>query len=105
MRSAPCDSRLTSFALRALEDAGAQAYRGPVSRSWGLRLALAYLTSPPDEGQQACAWAFEVFWRSMGEQRPQERWGKINAALNGIYLAVGREREFAVVSEFERLRP
>jgi hypothetical protein len=93
MRSTPCESRLISFALRALEEAAAQARQEPVRRTWAVRLALAYLASRTKPGHQAHDWAFDLYWKSLTANRVQERWGKMNAALNGIYLGVGRKRE------------
>ena len=80
----------------------AQAHAGPVCRTWALRLALGYLASRAPEGHHAMAWAFGTFWRSLKDSRPQERWSTMNAALNGIYLAVDRRRDLSVVSDFER---
>ena len=71
-------------------------------RSWSLRLALAYLALRKCDGAAPAAWAFELFWRSLEEPRVQDRWSKLNAALNGIYLAVGQNRDLAAVSQFEK---
>jgi hypothetical protein len=86
----------------ALEEAAAKARHEPVQRTGALRLALAYLASRKKPGHQAHDWAFDLYWKSLTANRVQERWGKMNAALNGIYLGVGRKRELTVVSVFEK---
>ena len=92
------ESLLTDMALAALEEVAALCHHRPVPRSAALRLVLAYLAS-----RQPCRrYAFDSFWRSVEHPRPQERWGGANAALNGIYLTIGRKRDMDVVSMYER---
>jgi hypothetical protein len=89
--------RLTDMALGALEEVAAQCRHAPVPRSKSLALVLAYLAS-----RQPCRRAaFDSFWRSVDHRRPQDRWAGVNASLNGIYLAIGRKRDTAVVSRYE----
>jgi hypothetical protein len=91
------DHRLTDMALGALEEVAARCHHAPVPRSAALRLVLAFLASRQPCGRHA----FDSFWRAVDHPRPQERWGCANAALNGIYGAVGRKRDTAVVSRYE----
>jgi len=100
VRKASAESRLVAFALHALEEAAAQAHHGEVRRTWGLRLALAYLASR--DRSDHTRWAFEQFWRGLGHPRPRERWTVLNAALNGIYRAIGQKRDWQRVSDFEQ---
>jgi hypothetical protein len=91
------EDRLVDMALSALEEVAAHSHHEPVPRSKALALVLAYLAS-----RQPCRrHAFDSFWRAVDHPRPQERWGCMNAALNGIYGAVGRKRDTAVVSRYE----
>jgi hypothetical protein len=97
MRLTP--DRLTDMALGALEEVAAHCHHAPVPRSKALALVLvlAYLAS-----RQPChRTAFDSFWRSVDHYRPQDRWAGVNASLNGIYLAIGRKRDTAVVSRYE----
>lgn len=104
MRGAPTESRLVAFALHALEEATARSHRGEVRRTWGLRLALAYLASR-ERSEPTARWAFAQFWRGLGHPRPRERWALLNSALNAIYLAIGEKRDWQLASKFERSRP
>jgi hypothetical protein len=103
MGSASYESRLIGFALKALEEAAARAHSRPVHRSWALRLALAYLSHCTANAGAPAAWAFELFWRSLEEPKVHDRWGKLNTALNGIYVALGQRRELTLVSRFEQV--
>jgi hypothetical protein len=85
------------MALAALEDVLARCHHGPVEHSAALRLVLAYLASR----SRGDRWPFDVFWQSVDGGRAKERWSSANAALNGIYLALGRKRDMAVVSRYE----
>lgn len=96
------DEKLTLFALSALEEATAAAHEQPLRRTWALRLALAYLASKVPQRPPEGRWPFIHYWRSLSHPRPQDRWANMNAALNGIYLAVGHRRDWHRVSEFER---
>ena len=91
--------RLTHMALVALEEVTACCHVGPVEHSRPLALVLAYLASRKVE--TATHDAFDMFWRSIGKRESNARWGNVNAALNGIYLAVGEARDMAVTSAFE----
>ncbi len=92
------DGQLVKMALSALEDAVARAHAGPVERTWGLKLALAYLASR----RQCERWPFDTFWAQMGEASANERWTSLNAALNGIYKQLQIRKEMPVNSSFER---
>ena len=98
------EQRLVRLALDALEEAAAAAHLAPVRRTWGLRLALAYLGSRERQGSPAPRWPFDQFWRCLTDERRQERWANLNAALNAIYLGVGEKRDWQRVSLFERQR-
>jgi hypothetical protein len=102
MESEPYESRLIGFALKALEEAAARGHWAPVRRTWALRLALAYLGHRTAHGGAPAAWAFELYWRLLEEPNVQDRWGKLNTALNGIYVALGLKRDLALVSHFEQ---
>lgn len=92
------DSQLMRVALQVLEEAAAQAHDEPVRRTYGIRLALGYLTS-----RRHCErWPFDTFWTQMGEPSANERWTSLNAALNGIYKQLQIRREMPVTSSFER---
>jgi hypothetical protein len=92
------ESRLVDMALGALEEVAAHCHAEPFPRSKALALVLAFLAS-----RQPCRRdAFDFFWRSIEHPRPQDRWGSVNSALNGIYLAVNRKRDTAVVSRYEQ---
>lgn len=89
------------MALNALEEATAKAHHTAVSRSWALRLALAYLGSRASERPDFVRWPFDRFWDAIGSTDRIGRWQNMNASLNGIYIAVGVERDHRRVSEFE----
>ena len=89
------------MALVALEEVTACCHVGPVERSRPLALVLAYLASRTLETQSHDA--FDMFWRSIGKREANARWGNVNAALNGIYLALGEKRDMGVTSAFESL--
>lgn len=93
----PDDSKLTDMALAALEEVAALCHHRPVDRSRPLAVVLAYLASRGRGDRNA----YDMFWRSVAHPRPQDRWGNVNAALNGIYHSAGRKRDLAVVSEYE----
>jgi len=85
--------------------AAAAAHHAQVRRTWGVRLALAYLASRERLGSSAPRWPFDQFWKCLPDQRQQERWASHNSALNAIYLSVGEKRDWQRVSLFEqRLR-
>ncbi len=96
------DARLITIALDALEEAAAAAHSEPVRRTWALRLVLAFLASRSRHGRAIPRWPFDHFWRCLADERQQDRWGNVNAALNAIYLAVGEKRDMQRVSLFER---
>jgi hypothetical protein len=86
------------MALGALEEVAAHCHAEPFPRSKALALVLAFLAS-----RQLCRRdAFDFFWRSIEHPRPQDRWGSVNSALNGIYLAVNRKRDLDRVSRYEQ---
>jgi hypothetical protein len=59
----PNPERLMVLAMRTLEDALAQAMHGPVPRTWGHRLALAWLAN----ARIALAWQTRTFWQAMAD--------------------------------------
>lgn len=92
------EAQLVAMALKVLEDAAAVAQHEQVRRSWGIRLALAFLVS-----RRSCErWPFDAFWKNMDDRHQQGRWANVNAALNGIYKQLGIRRAVAATSEFER---
>ena len=76
---------LIDMALLALEEVAASCHVGPVPRTRALAMVLAYLAS---RRPQSTREPFDSFWRAVSDQRPQDRWAQVNAALNGIYLVV-----------------
>jgi hypothetical protein len=94
--------QLTKLALDAIEVAAAASHLGPVPRTRGLALALASLLHYGKEGETLPRWPFEAFWRELATERLHDRWSGVNAAVNAIYLALGRERDRERQSEFER---
>jgi hypothetical protein len=92
------DERLTDMALGALEEVAARCEHGPMRRCGALRLVLAYLAS-----RQPCERLFfDAFWRGVAMDRPRDRSATLMASLNGIYRQVGRKRETAVMSQYEK---
>lgn len=82
------EGKLVELALRAIEDAAKEAMKRPVQRSFGLRLALAYLAS-----RQECErWPFDGFWRYMVHDDPKGRAANVTANLNGIYAQLGLKK-------------
>lgn len=96
------EERLLTIALDALEEAAATAHDGPVKRTWALRLVLAFLASRTRHCKPAPRWPFDHYWQALAHHREQDRWANVNAALNAIYVAVGRRRDVQRVSLFER---
>lgn len=91
------EQRLVDMALGALEEVAATCHHRPARRSAALRLVLAYLASRGRSDRRP----YRSFWQSVAHPRPQDRWAGANAALNAIYLAVGRKRDIDVVSLYE----
>ena len=89
--------RLRLFALDALEEAVAEADLGPVRRTWGLRLALAYLASLHPR-----AWSttepYRDFWRALSADHQKPRTDALKVALRVIYVRVDVERDLDRVS-------
>jgi len=96
------EERLLTIALDALEEVAASAHDGPVKRTWALRLVLAFLASQSRHGRPPPRWPFDHFWQNVVHHREQDRWANVNAALNAIYVAVGRRRDVQRTSLFER---
>jgi hypothetical protein len=96
------EQRLIRLALDALEEAAAAAHHAPVFRTWGIRLALAYLASRERHGGSGARWPFDQFWKYLPEQKQQDRWANLNAALNAVYLSVGEKRDWQRVTLFEQ---
>ena len=90
--------QLRQLALEAIEEAAAASHLGPVPRTRGLALALAWLLYYGKEGETLPRWPFESFWEGLASERPHDRWSSVNAATNAIYLAIGKEREPEFIS-------
>lgn len=92
------DERLTDMALGALEEVAALCEHRPLPRTGALRLVLAYLAS-----RQPCdRHFFDAFWRGVAMERPRDRSATVLASLNGIYRQVGRRRDTAVMSVYQK---
>lgn len=93
--------QLQKLALEAIEEAAAASHLGPVPRTRGLALALAWLLHCGKEGEMLPRWPFEAFWRELSTERSHDRWSGVNAAVNAIYLQLGRPRDPSVISTFQ----
>jgi hypothetical protein len=92
---------LRKLALEAIEEAAAASHLGPVPRTRGLALALAYLRHRVSN-EVLPLWPFKSFWEGLASERTHDRWSAVNAATNAIYLVVGERRDGALQSDFER---
>lgn len=95
--------QLRHLALDAIEEAAAASHLGPVIRSRGLALALAWLLHYGKDGEALPRWPFESFWNGLTCERQHDRWSAVNAATNAIYLALGATRNCERASHFEEL--
>lgn len=93
---------LRKLALEAIEEAAAASHLGPVPRTRGLALALAWLLHFGKEGEDLPRWPFESFWEGLTCEREHDRWSAVNAAANGIYRALEIPRDRERSSKFER---
>ena len=93
---------LRRLALKAIEEAAAASHLGPVPRSRGLALALAWLLHYGKKGETLPRWPFESFWEGLSNEREHDRWSAVNAATNAIYLALGELRSRERQSMFEQ---
>lgn len=91
---------LRTLALETIEEAAAASHLGPVPRTRGLALALAWLRHAATDDVLPL-WPFKSFWEALNTRRTHDRWSAVNAAANAIYLAVGVERPLAAISAFE----
>lgn len=81
--------QLRRLAPEAIEEAVAASHSGPVPRTRGLALALAWLLHFGKEGETLLRWPSESFWKGLSNEREHDRWPAVNAAANAIYLVVG----------------
>lgn len=95
------EDHLRRLALEAVEEAAAASHIGPVHRTRGLALALAWLRHRGSDTVLPL-WPFKIFWEGLKCERQHDRWSAVNAAANAIYLALGARRDPAIVSLFER---
>ena len=93
---------LHQLALEVIEEAAAASHHGPVPRTRGLALALAWLLHYGREGEALPRWPFESLWQGLSNEREHDRWSGVNAATNAIYLALGERRESERQSTFEQ---
>lgn len=84
--------RLRRFAFDALEEAIADAERGPVRRTWALRLALAYLASLHPRIWSSSE-PYRDFWRALSHERTGVRRRLLSEALAIIYAWAGTARD------------
>jgi hypothetical protein len=94
--------RLIELALEAIEEAAAASHLGPVPRTRGLALAIAWLLHYGKRGETLPRWPFESFWEGLSNEREHDRWSAVNAAANAIYLALGLHRDWQQQSTFEQ---
>jgi len=93
------ESQLTNMALAVLEQVAARSRHVPQQQSRGVALALAYLAHVARPRDRS---AFDGLWRAMRTECRITRAAYISANLNRIYTALGRRRETAMMSAFER---
>jgi hypothetical protein len=93
---------ILQLALEAIEEATAAAHLGPVPRTRGLALALAWLLHFGKDGDPPPRWPFDSFWEGLATERGHDRWSAVNAAANGIYRALEVPRDRERISAFER---
>jgi hypothetical protein len=67
-----------------------------------LRLALAYLASRAVSYTELNRSSFNEFWWYLTSKEPVGRWQNLNRTLNGIYGALGLERDDRRTSHFEK---
>lgn len=94
------DSKRTSYesaSSRGVEEAASASHLGPVPRTRGLALALAWLLHYGKEGESLPRRPFEAFWRELATERLHDRWSGVNA----IYLHLDEARDPERVSAFE----
>ena len=101
--------RIIFLALCVLEEESDQCIKGPVPKSLGLRLALAYLATVSDKPRE---W-FDEFWHIVTKpRRPGQdidadgcaRSQEANAMMNGICRSVGMERTVELMHAMSRAR-
>ena len=92
--------RLVTMALMAVEELAARCRHRPQQRTRGIALALAFLAHSARSREQ---WPYNQLWRSLHEPDRGIRSARVGAALNGIYLELGRQRDLTVQSAFEQL--
>ena len=90
------------MALSALEEVAARCRHAPQRKTRPLALVLAYLASR--KLPQSERYAFDQFWRSVATHYGVTRNAMVNAAINGIYLAIGVRRQSTTVFEDEAKR-
>jgi len=99
-------ARVDTNALRrlahdAVEEAAASSHHGPVPRTRGLALALAWVLHFGKDGAPPPRWPFDSFWEGLALEREHDRWSAVNADANAIYLALEITRDRERVSRFE----
>jgi hypothetical protein len=95
---------LLKLALEAVQERAAAAHLGPVPRTRGLALALAWLLHYGKEGEALPWWPFENFWRELATERQHDRWSGVNAAANAIYHSLDIPRDRERQSAFEQAK-
>lgn len=95
----PTTEQLTTMALAALEEAAAGCRHELQEQTRGIAVALAYLVyvSRTDDRSH-----YDGFWRALKLECRVTRGTYASAALEGIYRAVGRQREREVVTAFQQ---
>ena len=80
----PDDSALSKLAILAIEDSYCAAAAGPVKRTFGIRLALAFLASR----YQCERWPFDWYWQFLPQDEAKGRTANLTGALNAIYRQI-----------------
>ena len=94
------EQQLVNMALTALEELAARSRHRPQERTRGIALALAFLAHVAKSREQ---WPYNQLWRSLDEPDRGIRSARVSAALNAVYLQLGRQRDLTVQSAFEQL--
>lgn len=94
------EQRLLNMALMALEELAARTRHRPQERTRGIALALAFVAHFARSKEQ---WPYNQLWRSLDEQDRGIRSARVGAAMNAIYLQLGRQRDLTIQSAFEQL--
>ena len=87
------------MALATLEEAAAYCRHEAQPQTRGIAMALAFLAHVSRSGDRS---PFDDFWRTLRSECRVSRGTYASTALDGIYRAVGCQRERKVVTAFQK---